>query len=77
MSEVRGEVREQFHRMKQEIDAVSPDAADFPLQWAKIVGMLGYLGTQIAYVPRTPSSTTTAPTLTCPSCGATHTLTLR
>jgi hypothetical protein len=43
------EVEEKIYRVKQELETLSLDTADFPLQWARIVGMVTDISTQIAY----------------------------
>ena len=79
MSELRDEVREHVSHIRREINNLSLDAPDFPLQWAKIVGMVIFVNQmQVGYNPTTGSGTsaTTTPQLKCPSCGVMHTLTL-
>jgi hypothetical protein len=74
----KGEVQEKIYHVKQELETLSADAAYFPLQWARIVGMVTDISTQIAYISHiSDTSTAVAPTLTCPICGSTHTLTLK
>jgi hypothetical protein len=43
------EVEEKIYRVKQELETLSLDTSDFPLQWARIVGMVTDISTQIAY----------------------------
>ena len=42
------EVKGKIYHVKQELETLSPDAADFPLEWAKIVEMVLDISTQIA-----------------------------
>ena len=72
------EVQEKIYHVKQEFENLLPDEADFPLRWAKIVKMITDISTQITCISCTfDTSTTIAPTLTCPICGSTHTLILK
>jgi hypothetical protein len=88
MDDERRELIEQgLAEITTQIGRLRPGAPDFPLQWAKIVGMVSYMGSQASYVPTSSGpglgsglgsgTTTTAPTLKCPNCGLTHELTLK